>query len=236
MKAALTLAFCLLTYPARAQQTINVSGDAEIKVAPDQVALTLGVEGHSKTLADARAENDRRVRGVREALARAGVAPADIQTDFIQLGMTYEVDGITVKYYYTRKSIVVLLRDVSRMEQALADSVTAGATHIHDVSFETTRLRALRDQARAMAVKAAAEKANDMAAAAGMKVAGGPVSISAAYYGGRSWYGGYWGQRDSGMMSQNVSQQAGPAGGGNGTISPGRISVTAAVAMTFRIQ
>lgn len=208
----------------------------EIKVPPDQVTLTLGVEVHSKTLPDARSENDRRVRGVREALAKLAVAPADIQTDFIQLGMAYENDGITVKYYYTRQSIVVLLRDVSRMEQALADSVTAGATHIHDVAFETTRLRALRDQARATAVKAATEKANDMAAAAGMKVTGGPVSISSAYYGGRSWYGGYWGQRDGGMMSQNVSQQIGPAGGSNGTISPGRISVTASVAMAFRIQ
>jgi len=140
---ALLLAAC----SAGAEQTIQVTGDAEIKVAPDQVVLSLGVEVHSKVLDEARRENDKRVRAVRAAVAGLGVEDKEVQTDFIQLGIVTENDGITAKYYYTRKSIVVVLRDVGRMEEVLAAAVDAGATHIHGVEFETTKLRQFRDQA-----------------------------------------------------------------------------------------
>jgi uncharacterized protein len=227
------LAACSL----HAQQTISVTGDAEVKVAPDQVVLFLGVEVRAKTLDEARRENDRRVGSVRAAVVRLGVQEEDVQTDFLQLGMAYEPDGISLKYYYTRKSIVLVLRNIQRMEQALSAAVDAGATHIHGVEFETTKLRDFRDQARGIAVKAATEKARDMAAAAGMQIIGGPIGISSAQYGGRSWYGSGWGGSTSGMMSQNVVLGGGSGSGASqGGVSLGRISVTAMVSMQFRMQ
>jgi uncharacterized protein YggE len=54
MKTTLTSSLLLFTCAAYAQQTISVSGDAEIKVVPNLVILSLGVEVHSKTLAIAR--------------------------------------------------------------------------------------------------------------------------------------------------------------------------------------
>ena len=238
MKSPLPVALLLAAFCARAQQTINVTGDAEIKVPPDRVVLSLGVEVHSKLLNEARRENDRRVREVKTAAAGAGVQDRDIQTDFIQMGMAYENDGVTPRYYYTRKSIVIVLHDISKMEEVLSSAVDAGATHIHGVNFEITKLREYRDQARAMAVKAAGEKAHDMAKAAGLQVIGGPTSISSYSYGGRSWYG-WWGDaRASGMMAQNVAYVANDGGGdaGQGTVAIGRISVTASVSMQFRLQ
>jgi uncharacterized protein YggE len=221
---------------ARGEQTINVSGDAEIKVAPDQVVISLGVEVHAKSLDDARQENDKRVRSIRAAAGRMGIEEKDIQTDFIQLGMQYGNDGITPSYYYTRKSIVLVLHDVNKMEAVLAGAVDAGATHIHGVEFETSKVREFRDRARALAVKAATEKARDMAAAAGLKVVGGPIGISASQFGGRSWYGSGWGGYH-GMMAQNVSVDSGSGlGDAQGTVALGRISVTASVSMQFRIE
>jgi uncharacterized protein YggE len=216
-------------------QTINVSGDAELKVAPDQAVLSLGVEVHSKLFDEARHENDRRIRAIRAAVARLGVDEKDVQTDFIQVGIVYENDGVTPKFFNTQKSVVIVLHDVSKMEAVLASALDAGATHVHSIDFQTTRLREFRDQARALAVKAAGEKARDMAAAAGLKTAG-PIGISGADYGTRSWYGNWWGNQRLGM-SQNVYQQNGMSGGPvQGTVAPGRISVTATVAMTFRLE
>ncbi len=235
MKTAL-VAILAAACAAAAGQTINVNGDAELKVAPDQVIISLGVEVHSKVLADARRENDKRVRAVRAAAAHLGVEEKDIQTDFIQLGIEYENDGVTPRYYYTRKSIVLTLQDISRMEEVIATAVDAGATHIHSVQFETTKLREHRDRARSLAVQAATEKARDMAAAAGLKVIGGPVSISTFSYGSHSWYGNGWGG-SHGMMAQNVFVEGGSGSGtAAGTIALGRISVTANVSMQFRIQ
>jgi len=216
-------------------QTINVTGDAELKVAPDQAVLSLGVEVHSKLFDEARQENDRRIRAVRAAVARLEVDDKDVQTDFIQVGIVYENDGVTPKFFNTQKSIVIVLHDVSKMEAVLSSALDAGATHVHSIDFQTTHLREYRDQARALAVKAAGEKARDMAAVAGLKTAG-PIGISGADYGARSWYGNWWGNQRSGM-SQNVYQQNGMSGGAvQGTVAPGRISVTATVAMTFRLE
>ncbi len=238
MKTALSCSLLLLASAAHAQQTISITGDAEIKVVPNQVVLSLGVEVHAKALADARQDNDRRVRNIRAAATRAGIDPKDIQTDFIQLGMEYENDGVTPRYYYSRKSIVITLRDIERMEETLAAAVDAGATHIHGVNFETTELRKYRDQARALAVKAATEKARDMAAAAGLKVGEKPVGISSESFGGRSWYGNGWYGGRGGMSAQNVSVAMDGAGGGGseGTVALGRISVTASVSLTFRVE
>jgi uncharacterized protein YggE len=237
MRTTFATALLCAGIAAAAQQTINVTGDAEVKVSPDQVQISLGVETRAKTMYEARQENDRRVRAVLAAARRAGVQEKDIQTDFIQLGINYQNDGLSVQYYYARKSIELLLRDVNRMEQVLSSALDAGLTHIHGVEFTTTKFREFRDQARAMAVKAAMEKAQDMAAAAGMKVVGGPTGISAAQYGGRSWYGSGWGYGPSASMYQNAIYDAGRnRTDSQGTVAIGRISVTASVSMSFRIE
>lgn len=238
MKAILAAFLLVASWPVRAQQTINVSGDAEIKVVPDQVVLFLGVEVHAKVLEEARRENDRRVASVRSAVGKLGLRDGDLQTDFIQLGIVYMDDGVTPRYYYSRKSMVLVVHKVDDMEQILSTAIDAGATHIHGVEFQTTKLREFRDQARALAVKAATEKARDMAAAAEMKVVGGPISISASQYGGGSWYGSGWGMGSQRMsaMSQNVVVNAGFGSDTQGTIALGRISVTATVSLQFRIE
>ena len=175
---------------------------------------------------DARRENDTRVRSVRAAISGMGIDEKDIQTDFIQLAVQYNVDGITPAYYYARKSIVLMLHDAKQIETVLAAAVDASATRIHGVEFETSKLREYRDQARALDVKAATEKARDMTAAAGLKVVGGPLGISASQFGGRSWYGSGWGSGGGsrGVMSAQNVYYAGVGGGeAQGTIVLGRI-------------
>jgi uncharacterized protein YggE len=218
-----------------AEQTIAVTGDAEIKIVPDQVVLFLGVEARTKTLAETRGENDRRVASVRDAVKRMGIADGDFQTDFIQLGIDYENDAVTPRSYWARKSMVVIVRKIDQMEQVLSAALDAGATHIHGVDFQTTKLREFRDQARAMAVKAATEKARDMAAAAGVKLSPGPISISGWQFGGQSWYGSGWGMGSRGYMSQNIVN-AGIGSETQGTVALGRISVTATVSLQYRIE
>lgn len=112
----------------------------------------------------------------------------------------------------------------------------AGATHIDGVEFETTKLREFRDHARALAVQAAAEEARDMAAAACLEVLGGPIGISSSQYGGRSWHGSGWSGSHS-MMAQNVFVDSdSDSGGAPGTVTLGRISVTASVSMEVCLQ
>src|SRR5258706_14678273 len=140
-----------------------------------------------------------------------------------------------VDHYVVEKTIAVTLKNVARFEEILGASLDAGANHIYDVEFVTTELRKYRDQARALAAKAAIEKANDLAVASGMKVVGKPLGISSYSYGGGSWYGRSRGSRGANVI-QNSYQGGGGAGATGGTIALRKIRVTAAGAMDFRME
>ena len=194
--------------------TLNVTGDAAINVVPDRVRLFVGVESRNKDLLVAKAENDAGVRKVIAAARAMNVTPGDIQTDYVHVDMSYDNDGTTIDYYKVTKDVQILLRNVEQFEEVLSKVLLAGANHIYDVEFSTSELRTHRDAARALAMKAAQEKASDLAAAAGLRIVGTPIAVSSYSYGGGASYGrsrsGGYGQ------SQNVSQSAGSGGDGIG--------------------
>jgi len=218
--------------------TLNVTGDAAVQVMPDRVRLFVGVESRNKDLLVAKAENDAGVKKVIESVRALNITPGDIQTDFVQVDMSYDSNNRTIiDYYKVTKDVQILLRNVQQFEDLLSRVLLAGANHIYDVEFTTSELRKHRDTARAMAVKAAQEKAGDLAAAAGLKIVGAPVALSAYSYGGGASYGRHPG--GSGQMAQNVVQSVGSGGdgiGAEGTVALGKISVTASVSMAFQMR
>ena len=219
----------------RNARTVSVSGEAEVKVVPDEVVVTLGIESSAKKLADARKDNDERVKAVFAVVRANGVDDKHVQTDHISIEPHYPDYGSSrTLEYVVRKTVVITLRELSRFEGLLGAALDAGANYVHGVDFQTTRLREHRDHARAQAVKAATEKATALARELGMKV-GRPRSISE---GGGGWWSsyGWWGGRSS-SMSQNVSQNAGGGAAASGaTVAPGTISVTASVSVTFDLE
>jgi len=218
-----------------AQERLTVSGDAEIKVAPDRVVISVGVESRNPQLAVAKAENDKAIAAILSAAAKEQVPPADVQTDFIEINPVYQSRGpenreaYVVDFYRINKTVAITLRDVSRFERLLTAVLNAGANRVFGVNFQTSELRKYRDQAREMAVKAAMEKAQAMAGAAGLKV-GKPESISAY-----NQSGPVYGRMNMSNVTQNVSFAAGGDGDTASTIAPGRITVSAAVTLTFRL-
>jgi uncharacterized protein len=238
------LAAILAAQPAFAQislsgsDTLNVTGDAAVNVVPDRVRVFVGVESRNKDLLAAKAENDARVRKVIDAARALNVTPANIQTDFIQVNVVYQNGSTNVDYYRVVKDVQILLTNVQQFEELLSQVLLAGANHVYDVAFSTSELRKHRDAARALAVKAAQEKASDLAAAAGLKIVGTPLAISSYSYGGGASYGRLHSGRGYGQMSQNVMQNVQSANDGigdEGTIALGKISVTASVSMGFRL-
>jgi uncharacterized protein len=221
--------------------TINISGEAEVKVVPDRVSILVGVESRSKALAAATEQTDTAVRHVIAAARELNVDPTDIQTDYIHVDLAYnDKASTTVEFYTATKAIQIVLKDTSKFQDLLHASLEAGANHIYGVEFSTSELRKYRDQARAMAVKAATEKAQDLAAAAGLKVVAKPLTIAGYSYGGGSFYGRCCGAFYGSQMYQNAVQNVASAGdggiGSEGSVALGKISVTASVTMTFQIQ
>jgi len=183
------------------------------------------------------------VKRVIAAIRGVGVDPSDIQTDYFHVSIVYMPNQPSViDYYVVTKQIEVILKKVSKFEDLLDAGLHAGANHLDGAEFRTTELRKYRDEARALAAKAAVEKAQDLAQAAGMKV-GKPLSLSSYSYGGGSsyvyccGYGGYPYGYANGSQVQNVVQNVPGRSDGDAqtTVSLGKISVTASVTMTFQI-
>ena len=155
-----------------------------------------------------------------------------MQTDFLDLQPRYN-DSARREFlgYFARRSLVITIRDVSKFEPLLSSVLTAGANYVHGIDFRTTELRKHRDAARAMALTAAREKADAMAATLNISL-GAPVTIHEGHSGWWSPYSSWWGTR-GGMMAQNAVQIPDGRGGSDDVLVPGLISVSANVSVTF---
>ncbi len=220
-------------------RTITTTGDAEVRVTPDEVILILGVETSDQELGVAKNQNDERVRRVLAVAKEQGVEARYLQTEYLSLEPRYSdsYNRRELTGYVARKTIVVTLKDINNFESLLTAALEAGANNVQGVQFRTTELRQYRDQARVLAINAAQEKANALAKELGQKV-GKPLKIEEQQSNWWAWYGGWWSGGWSGAMTQNVVQNAG--GGGlpseDSTIAPGQITVNARVTVIFELE
>ncbi len=221
------------------QRLISVTGSAEVRVAPDLVQVLLAVDTSDKTLAKAKAENDQRLTRTLAVLKRFASDPNDLQTDRISVeplfdsGASYAARRASEpEGYKVRRTVVVTLRDLKRFEELISAVLDAGTNRIDGVEFQTTALRTHRDAARAMALKAAHEKARAMAAELNCTV-GRPQHISEGSATSGLWR--YPGGRASAMNQNVASAEAQASGDASEGFAPGLISVTASVSVTFTL-
>jgi uncharacterized protein YggE len=220
-------------------RVVTATGDASVKVAPDEVVVTFGVETEDPQLEAAKAQNDDIVRQVLDQLKGFGVADDHIQTEYMGISPSYDYPSYAMprlKGYNVQKTIVVTLSDLSKFEDLLSGVLSAGANYVHNVEFQTTELRKYRDQARALAIQAAKEKATALAGELGQEL-GEPVTITEEQSSWQSWYGYGWGSGLSGNQTQNVVVQTASTPLAEGaTVAPGQISVNARVSVTFALK
>jgi uncharacterized protein YggE len=221
-----------------ALRTVSVTGEAEVRVVPDEVVLTLGIATHDNQIAVAKSQNDAIVQKVLALATEYGIPPEHVQTDYVGIEPRYPngcyelCDPIG---FAVRRSVVIRLRDLAKFEDLLTDSLNAGVNYVQGIAFRTTELRKYRDEARALAIRAAKEKAGALAGELSQE-AGKPQTITEQQ---SSWWSGYsawWGSSLGSAMTQNTIQEYGGAPlGVDSSVAPGQISVRASVAVTFEL-
>jgi len=238
----------MLACPAWAQPTptnqeipkITVQGEAVVYVKPDKILLCFGIETWDKQdILAAKQKNTEIFQKALAVLKQMGLPDKDIQTDYLSVEPRYR-DGYRREEflgYFVRNTFVVTLRDPEKVEELITRMLQAGVQYIHGVDFQTTEFKKYREQARALALQAAKEKAEKMAGVLGQSV-GPPLAIqeghSPWYYAG--WSG--WGLSRAQPMAQNVLQEI-PASAGEGepeTIALGKIAIRASVSVTFQLK
>ena len=209
---------------------VTVAGEAEVKVSPDEVVFDVTVQTFSKEVKTAKTQTDEQLKGLIGLARRNGVAEADMQTDYVKVEPNVRgKEGARVfAGYWVRKDLVVTLRDVSRAEALLSAMLDFNVWRVNSVTFQTSELRKHRDAARALAMKAAQEKAAALAGAVGQKI-GRAYSIE---------------EEDSSRASamSNASSNAfstvetAADSSWEGTLAPGKIKINARVTVKFVLE
>ncbi len=243
---SIVMAMCSI----QAQQTqlfddrpkITVNGEAVVKVQPDQIIISFGIETWDKNIMAAKQENNEILKKAVVVIKESGIPDKNIQTDYLSIepryGDNYEKRNFIG--YFVRNTFVVTLTEPDKVESLVTGVLQSGVNYIHSINFQTTEFKKYREQARDLALNAAKEKAEKMAGSLDQLI-GDPIQISEGYGGSNWWYYSSWngwgyGSR-SNYMSQNVMQNIeSGAGEISETIALGKISIKANVNVTFELK
>ncbi|HEV8635217.1 MAG TPA: SIMPL domain-containing protein [Chloroflexota bacterium] len=202
---------------------ITVVGEGMARAEPDVAYVTTGVLTRGQTAKQAQDENTRLMNAIIQAIRGRGVEEKDVRTSGISLYPTYEREPNTISGYQATNTVRVTVQDVKKTGEILDAAVGAGANINSGVQFGLKDDTAFRRQALDQAVKEARAKADAIAGAAGLRVAGVQSMVDES-------------------QSQPVAPEmarvamANQAAAGPVPVQPGQLAVTARVRVVYSFQ
>ena len=163
-----SILFALLPGAVLAEEgrTISVNGHGETTTEPDIARVRLGMWIFDKDLVTAKKVADAKMAALLSVLREMEVKPEDISTTELYVQPKYEAiekEYMFVGYDVTR-SITVIVRQLSRLNELLDRCIQAGANRVSRISLQTSRERELKERVLALAIADAKEKATRIAA------------------------------------------------------------------------
>jgi len=141
--------------------TINVSGEGKIFVKPDVAVVNIGVLKQGADLVSTQRAATDVINKVLEMIKRESVEEKDIKTTSYSISPRYDYkDGTQVfRGYEVHQNLEIKLRDLGKVGGILSRSAESGANQVGSIQFTVDDPRAAAEEARAMAIKDAREKA-----------------------------------------------------------------------------
>ena len=155
------------------ETTITLNGKGTVDHAPDIAMITVGVSVEAETASAAMSQQTTKMNGVFNAVKAAGIADRDMQTSNLSLNPVYdypERQQPRIRGYNASNQITIKVRDLKNLGRTLDAVVKGGGNTIHGISFSIDKPESYQNEARVMAIKDAAAKAELYAQAVGYKV------------------------------------------------------------------
>ncbi|WP_433367847.1 SIMPL domain-containing protein [Actinoplanes sp. CA-142083] len=149
-------------------ESVQVTGTGEVFGVPDLFTANFAVEVSDATVGGALDRADAAATRVRDALVRAGVARADLQTSDVGIS-TKRDDHQAVTGYTVNEGLTAKIRDLPQAGAVMSAAIKAGgdAARLNGASFSIEDDAALLMEARKKAFDDARGKAELYARAAG---------------------------------------------------------------------
>lgn len=145
------------------RSSVSVIGEAEMKIAPDQVQFTFEIVTTDKALAAAKIANDRAAAQTLAAAKAFSIGTDDIQTDSLTVSPRYTSEKAgaprVLLGYEVTKRVLITLKDLDKIDGFLAKVIEAGVNRVVSVSIENSEYQKYQEQVRALAVKNARDRA-----------------------------------------------------------------------------
>lgn len=146
--------------------TVSATGRAETR--PDEATFSLGVNTIAASAGEASRLNNEKMQKVSAALTGFGIKPDDLQTQNLTLN---RIDyGKDRGRYQANNTVTVRLKDVTKASDAVVAATEAGANLLSGPRLRVSDAEKASMSAYANAYKAARQRADAYAAAAGLKV------------------------------------------------------------------
>jgi len=148
---------------------INVQGEGTVAVVPDVARLTIGVETQDSSPLVAQTTNSNIMTNVINAVRTLGIEDSDIQTaHFFMHPMQNWMDGSgEIIGYQVSNSLRITVHDIDTVGAVLAAATEAGANMASSVSLGLLDDTASYNQALALAVADAEDRARTISRALG---------------------------------------------------------------------
>jgi len=221
--------------PVHAQERgmVSVNGEGIVSVTPDVAHISIGVENQEVSANIAQQRNSAIMTDVLAAVKAQGIEESDIQTVRFNMWPVHswdmETNQSSVVGYMVSNNINITVRDIDMVGEVLAAASAAGANAASSVSFGLLDHTAAYNQALALAVTDATEKARIMASSLGQNL--GPVISIHEASGMGSFFPPMPIVRAEMMMDHSMSFAAGGV-----PVQGGELAVVARVQVTFDLR
>lgn len=168
----LIIAGVFVATPARAQdcpspsgRSVRVQGSATVRLPPDRVSFSVGVETQHANVSEAFRANGRRVEAVLAALKAKGVQAKELQTSDLEIS-SRNADGTPAKGYRVANRVTVTRESAAAVGELIEAAIAAGANEANRLSFYVADPGAAQKRGLELAFASAHAKAETLAALA----------------------------------------------------------------------
>ena len=216
------------TLTAQSSHSVTVVGEGTVSIEPDIATASIGVEVVRPTVREASAAAQSIMEDVQAALLSQSIDETDIQTRHFSIfaerfGPGGLLDEDEVRYRVSN-TVFITVRDLESIGDVLDAAIDSGANNIYGVDFSLADPASVESEARARAVADAFDKAEELADLIGVGI-GEVMGISEIIGQGGGFFGGNFSRMAAAEM-----------GGGSGSISPGELSLTMQLQITYELR
>ncbi|MFC1992088.1 SIMPL domain-containing protein [Chloroflexota bacterium] len=212
------------------QQGIWVNAEGKVVAVPDIATLSLGIEAQAESVAAAQLQASDAMDKVMAALKNEGIADKDIQTQYFSIQKMTRWDNDkqieVVTGYRVTNQVSAKIRKIESAGEIIDVVANAGGdlTRINNISFSVEDPTQYYGEARIAAMKAAEEKAKQLASLAGVTL-GVPTFVTESSFSAPPIY-----------LERMESMPMAGAARVDTSISPGETEITLSVQVTYSIK